>query len=242
MMPEPKNPTLPPEVQHIPDALPEWTGVFAARPRLLVALAVGLVVGAGAWFLGRLSPSTCAILAWDSLCLSYVGLMMIYMANRTPEAMRGLAARDDQGRATILALVVVAAVASVLAVALELSQAKQSHGLIQAVRIVLAFATVAVSWFMVHLIFALHYAHEFYDSDEATKTDAGGLQFPGKEAPDYWDFLHFSVIIGVASQTADVQITSKQLRRLGTVHSLFAFGFNTVIVALTINLLAGLFN
>jgi uncharacterized membrane protein len=71
--------------------------------------------------------------------------------------------------------------------------------------------------------------------------DAGGLSFPGKGAPDYWDFLHFSIVIGVASQTADIAFTDKGLRRLGTAHSLFAFAFNTVIVALTINLMAGLF-
>jgi uncharacterized membrane protein len=240
-MPPAKKPAVPAAVKAIPDALPGWTGVFAARPRLLVAVAVGLAVGAATW-LGRLSPSTCSILAWDSLCVSYIATMVFYMSNRPPEEMRGLAARDDQGRVTILSLVVVAAIASVLAVALELSQAKQSHGLVQGLRIALAFVTVAVSWFMVHLIFALHYAHGYYDCDAAAKADVGGLLFPGKEAPDYWDFLHFAVIIGVASQTADVQITSKQLRRLSTVHSVFAFAFNTVIVALTINLLAGLFS
>lgn len=235
-----KKPPSP--VEAAPDALPQWTGIFAARPRLLVALAIGVAVGLAAWLLGRLSHSTSSILAWDSLCLSYVVMMMFYMTDRPPEEMRALAARDDQGRVTILGLVVTAAIASVVAVALELSQAKQSHGIIQGVRIALAFATVAVSWFMVHLIFALHYAHGFYDCDVAARADVGGLQFPGGKPPDYWDFLHFSVIIGVASQTADVQITSKQLRRLSTVHSLFAFAFNTVIVALTINLLAGLFN
>jgi len=73
------------------------------------------------------------------------------------------------------------------------------------------------------------------------ETDARGLRFPGEEAPDYWDFLHFAVIVGVASQTADIAISSKPLRRLCTVHALFSFAFNTVVVALTINLLAGLF-
>jgi len=91
------------------------------------------------------------------------------------------------------------------------------------------------------VVYALHYAHEYYAADPASGKDAGGLAFPGGEPPDYWDFLHFSIIIGVAAQTADIAFTEKGLRRLGTAHSLFAFVFNTVIVALTINLLAGLF-
>jgi uncharacterized membrane protein len=229
-------------VKVLPDALPSWTGPFAARPRLLLAVAVGVAAGLLAWLAGHLLPSTSCILGWDALCLTYIGALMPYLGERSPDDIRALAARDDEGRATILTLILVAAVASVAAVALELSLAKEAHGLERGVRIALAFATVASSWFMVQLVFALHYAHGYYDCNTAAKQDVGGLSFPGTDAPDYWDFLHFSVIIGVASQTADIQITSKSLRRLGTVHSLFAFAFNTVIVALTINLLAGLFS
>ena len=98
---------------------------------------------------------------------------------------------------------------------------------------------MALSWTFVHLIFAFHYAHAFY-APAAKGGDRGGLLFPGGEAPDYWDFLHFSLIIGVAQQTADIQITDRTLRRTTTVHSLTAFLFNTVIVALTVNLAVGL--
>jgi uncharacterized membrane protein len=139
-------------------------------------------------------------------------------------------------------VVLAAAITAVVAIALELSLAKNAHGLERGLRVALAFATVAASWFMVHLIFALHYAHGYYDRDDEGATDARGLRFPGEEEPDYWDFLHFAVIIGVASQTADIAISAKRLRRLNTVHALFSFCFNTVIVALTINLLAGLFS
>jgi uncharacterized membrane protein len=104
---------------------------------------------------------------------------------------------------------------------------------------VLALVTVALSWLFVHVIFAFHYAHVFYSPGE--KGDRGGLLFPGDDPePDYWDFLHFSLIIGVASQTADVQITDRGIRRTSTVHSLTAFVFNTVVVALTVNMAVGL--
>ncbi|RAK58561.1 DUF1345 domain-containing protein [Phenylobacterium hankyongense] len=217
-----------------------WMALLLARPRLWMAFAGGLAVGVGCHWLAGLHPSTSVILGWDATCLTYIGLMMHNIAARSPEEMRARAARDDQSRGTILVIVLVAAVASVVAVGLELSLAKKAADLERTVRVALAFVTVASSWFMIHLMFALHYAHGYYDCDAVGLGDVGGLKFPGDEPPDYWDFLHFSVIIGVASQTADVAITSKALRRLSTVHSLFAFAFNTVIVALTINLLAGL--
>jgi len=217
-------------------------GPFASRPHLVNAILVGLAVGA----LCLLTPSglslvTSAILAWNALCLTFIGAAMRMMWNARPAAIRATAARLDEGQGTILGFVILAVAASVGVMAAELSAASADHGLMKALRIGLVFATVAASWFMVQLIFALHYAHDYYALDRATKKDAGGLLFPGGEAPDYWDFLHFSVVIGVASQTADIAFTSKGLRRVGTLHGVVAFLFNTVVVALTINLLAGLF-
>jgi uncharacterized membrane protein len=223
-------------------ALPSWFGPFQARPRLVLALVGGVTVGLMCRLLLSLQPSTSAILGWDALCVGYVVAMMSAMAECSPDQMRARAQRDDEGRATILALVLTAAVAAIVAIALELSLAKTAHGLERGLRIGLAFATVAASWFTVHLIFALHYAHGYYDRDQESSTDARGLRFPGEEEPDYWDFLHFAVIVGVAAQTADIAISAKRLRRLNTVHALFSFAFNTVVVALTINLLAGLFS
>ena len=135
------------------------------------------------------------------------------------------------------------AAASLAAVAIELSTAKDAGGAVEALRIGLAMATVALSWFVTQLIFALHYAHEYYapdDDDDPATQEQGGLKFPGDEPPDYWDFVHFAIVIGVASQTADVEFTSRRLRRIGTVHSVVSFIFNTVVLALTINALAGL--
>jgi uncharacterized membrane protein len=222
--------------------LPTWFGPFAARPRLVIAFVGGTLVALGCWA-ANLQPLTSAIVGWNIFCIGFAATSLWSMAGGVPEAMRVRAAEDDEGRAVILAVVLVAAIAAIGAIALELSAAKSVHGLERILRVGLAFATVAASWFTVHLMFALHYAHGYYDRSPRGDGDAGGLRFPGEEdeAPDYWDFLHFAVIIGVASQTADVAIASRSLRRLNTVHALFAFAFNTVIVALTINLLAGLF-
>lgn len=220
-----------------------FLGPFGPRPRLTASIAVGVVVGgACALFYPKVRAITDLILGWDSLSVSFLASMLFTMFRHSPTDIRAQAAVDDEGRGLILTLVVVAAAASVWAVGAELALAKDAHGILKAAHIGLAFLTVVASWLMVQMIFALHYAHEYYgvDEDDGAR-DAGGLWFPGTEAPDYWDFLHFSIVIGATCQTADIEFRSQGLRRLGTVHSLVAFAFNTVIVALTINVTAGLF-
>jgi uncharacterized membrane protein len=220
-----------------------YLGPLAPRPRLTASIVIGIVVGVACKvFDTRLGTTTSLILGWDALSLSYLASMLFNWFQHDPVDMRRQAALDDQGREMISFLVIAAAAASVVAVGLELSLAKGVHGLEKTVHIVLAFGTVVVSWLMVQTIFTLHYAHEYYGADEHDSArDAGGIHFPGDEPPDYWDFFYFSIVIGVACATADANFTSKGLRRIGTVHSLVAFAFNTLIVALTINLTAGLF-
>ena len=172
-------------------------------------------------------------LAWDI----GVGLFLIESAvkvirTRSADAIRKRASALDEAGPAILPLALIAAVASVVVVVGEAAQGGGGSA-------VLALTTVVLSWLFVHVIFAFHYAHVFYAAGD--KGDRGGLLFPGDDPePDYWDFLHFSLIIGVASQTADVQITDRGVRRTSTVHSLAAFVFNTVVVALTVNMAVGL--
>ena len=157
-------------------------------------------------------------------------------ARSTAEIRKRAAALDEVGGA-ILPLAVFAAVASIAVVIGEAVRLAGDADQASSAAI-LALATVALSWTFVHVIFAFHYAHAFY-APKGEHEDQGGLAFPGGEAPDYWDFLHFSLIIGVAQQTADIQILDRKLRRTATVHSVTAFLFNTVILALTINLAVG---
>jgi uncharacterized membrane protein len=216
--------------------------IFAARPRLMISVLVGVAAGLACVAIPGMKVSTRLVVGWDALSLSFLVSMLLNMLDHTPTDIRARAALDDEGRGFILTLVLLAAAASVWAVGAELGLAKDAKGLMKLLRISLAFGTVIASWFMVQLIFALHYAHEFYgvDEDDGAR-DAEGLDFPGDKQPDYWDFLHFSIVIGAACATADVNFTSKGMRQLGTVHSLVAYAFNTVIIALTINLTAGLF-
>ena len=227
-----------------PFVLPKMLGPLATRPHLCGALALGVLVGAGLMlFPNDLRWSTKAIFAWDAAWGVFVITMLRDMARSDIARIQARAATQDEGQGFILTLAVVAAAASIAAVAGELSLAKADQGLVKSCRVALAFLTVAGSWFFVQLVFALHYAHQYYapDDDPTTDVPRGGLGFPGKAKPDYWDFVHFSVVIGVASQTADITFISKPLRRIGTLHSVIAFTFNTVVLALTINLLASLF-
>ena len=218
--------------------------ILATRPRLVQAIGFGVLFAVAIHFLRPgIAWSTQVILSWDAGCLFFIIGMIMLMRGQTPGAMRRRSADQDEGQGVILSLVLLAAIASIGAVAVELSVAKTLHGADKGLRVAFAFVTVAVSWFLVQLIFALHYAHEYFmpvDPD-GQDTCAGGLAFPGDEVPDFWDFLHFSIVIGVASQTADIGWTRRTLRRIGTVHCVIAFVFNTAVLALGINLVAGLF-
>jgi uncharacterized membrane protein len=212
------------------------------RPRLSCAILAGVAVGVLLGLVPGLLWSTRAIFAWDAVLVVFIASTLWMMRSCDETQIRARAAKEDEGQHFILALAVVASAASIVAIAAELSLAKGEHGLVKGLRVALAFGTVLASWLFVQMVFALHYAHEYYGEDEAGSGEhRKGLAFPGDDTPDYWDFLHFGSIIGVAAQTADVAFTSKSMRRTGTVHGMVAFVFNTVVLALTINLLAGLF-
>jgi uncharacterized membrane protein len=137
----------------------------------------------------------------------------------------------------MLSIAILAAIASVVALAVELSASKgqPSGGL----RVGLAAWTVVLSWLFVQIAFAMHYAHVYFLAEDSCAGHQGGLDFGyGAEEPDYWDFVHFAIVIGATAQTADIVFKSKEMRRIGTLHSVVAFGFNTAILATMINLAA----
>jgi uncharacterized membrane protein len=129
-------------------------------------------------------------------------------------------------------LITGSALASLAAVVSELGHAPSAY------RVLLGAATILLSWGLMHVIFALHYAHEFYG--EGSDARSGGLVFPGNEEPDYWDFLYYSLVVAMTAQVSDVQITSKAMRRLTTVHGVVSFLFNVIVLALTVNIVSSL--
>jgi uncharacterized membrane protein len=176
--------------------------------------------------------STRVLVAWDAGVLVYLLLAFWIIARFDLALVRRRAALQDEGGMAILVLTVGAAVASLGAIVAELAGTRgQSRGPYFA----LAVITILLSWTLIHVIFALHYAHEYYDEHEG-----GGLQFPQDDHPDYWDFVYFAFVIGMTFQVSDVQVTSKLLRRTVVAHGLVSFLFNVAILALVVNLGAGL--
>jgi uncharacterized membrane protein len=156
----------------------------------------------------------------------------------TPESMHRRAAVEDATRWAFLSLMAGAAWFSMFAVLGILHDAKAAEGHLSTELTLLAGLTILLSWLFAHTAFAIHYAHDYY-TDLAERLSPG-LLLPGDNAdPDYWDFLYFSFVLGMTFQVSDVQVTSRVWRRLVLAHGIVSFLFNTIILALCINLLAG---
>jgi len=169
----------------------------------------------------------------------YLLLAVKMMFWSSHERMRTRALQHDEGRTVVLLLVVTAALMCIGAIVAELAVVKDLHGTVRYAHIVLAALTILTSWAFTQTMFAIHYAHDYYVT--ALHGEHGGLEFPGGQPPDYGDFLYFACVIGTSGQTADVSFTNRKMRRIGTVHCVLAFFFNTTLVALTINIASGLF-
>jgi uncharacterized membrane protein len=206
-----------------------------ARRRLLLASLAGLVLLPILPASMRLA--TRLLLAWDLTAALYVAfaLLMIFRSNR--ETCRIRAALYDQSDWVIMTVVIVSAAASFAAIFVELAAIKSGHAP-TAIGLVVTGVTVVLSWSFTHLLFTLHYANIYYRPHR--HGPPGGLDFPGEHAPDYRDFLYYSFVIGCACQTADVDTTSSEMRMVSLAHGIIAFCFNTAILALTINVGAGL--
>lgn len=226
------------------------------RPRLLISLLGGAILYA--LLPGDLSSPIRFTIAWDLGIISFLTLVLVMVVHSTPKKVRWRARLEDERAWVLLVLMVGAALASMIAIGIVLHQAKDLQGWIATVHIAGAGLTILLSWLMAHTMFALHFAHAYYGDDPAAtdappgtsgktfddETDigkvAGGLAFPGENNPDYWDFLYFSFVVGMTCQVSDVQVTSRRMRRLTLGHGLIAFLFNTVVLALCINILASL--
>ncbi len=213
--------------------------VVTGHPRTLGAAVLGTAV----FFLlpPVVTASTRWVIAWDVGAITLLALLFtLFAAGQDETAMADYADKQDEGEWTLFWITLAGASASFVALTAELSSSKDLPHLERNLHVALVGLTLLVSWLLTHVVFALRYAHEYYDRVTGTGNVAGGLEFPGAEAPDYWDFAYFALVVGMTFQVSDVQITSRKLRRLALVHGLLSFLFNTVIVALTVNIAASL--
>ncbi len=211
--------------------------ILRAQPRFFIAvLAVALLWLFLPW---DWRASTRLLAAWDCATGLYLLMALEMMARSNIDSLRHRAALRDEGELVILGLTSITALISLGGIVAELAAAKSLRGHNEWQHIALAVLTVLLSWTFTHTIFAIHYAHEYYAGPEDDLTE--GLEFLGNEPPDYWDFVYYSYVIGTACATADVNVTSKNMRRITTLHCVVAFFFNTTILALTVNIGAGFF-
>ena len=201
--------------------------------RLLLGAALGIAAGLLPW---PLDGATRFLLGWCFGAAVY--LLPAWWLAETSDAQstRARAQSLDQPSALILATMVSGIAASVVAIALLLKQVGQLGGAERIGHIVLGLLALAGSWFMIHTIYGFHYAHRYYQAEPGRDP---GLDFPGQLDPDYFDFLYYAFVIGMCSQVSDVQVRSREMRRITLVHSVLSFAFNMLVLALSINVVAG---
>jgi len=214
-----------------------WRSIVI-RPRVYIGAVVGIV--ALLLLPSSVSWAVREATAWCVGGATYLILAYRVMSRCQSDRIRSRAAHQDDSGIVILALILLAIFASFAAIFGLVTEAKETSRGAKLVYVGLAAATILTSWAVMQVAFTLHYAHEHYAPHNLTRDGTGSLDFPNDLHPDYWDFLYFATSIGATSQTSDVAIRSKGLRRLVTLHSIVAFFFNTMVLAMTINLAASM--
>ena len=201
------------------------------RPRLSASLALGLGLW---WVLGGQMPQVLALLwAFDAGALLFLVTTAWMMAHATTATLKRRTELETEGRWTVLLFSLLLSSAVFAALSVELTAVRGHPG-----TLALAGSSIVLSWLFFSVMFALQYAHSDY---AARLKGEPALLFPNNQVPDYWDYLYFSVVLSMTFQTSDVNIAGRHVRRLVLLHSVAAFFFNVVILALTVNALAGAF-
>lgn len=212
-----------------------------ARTRLLIALFISFVTFT---ISGRTPPAIQFILVWSSF--AFTGLLLFWITILTAEVneVKNIAKRQDSSRTIVFFFVLFAAIISLFAVIILLKILPDNKVAGYRYHIGFSIISVVLSWTLIHTVFTFRYAHLYYtcrrEEKGIEKEEEGGLQFPGDAAPDYLDFAYFAFVIGMTFQVSDVTITSRQIRHLALFHGLISFVYNTVILALSVSIIAGL--
>lgn len=206
-------------------------GKLHAVPKLLFCIASAVL----AYFIIPTYAAVHFMISWDVFSFMMITLSLVSFFTFDTKAMRVRSQEQDESAFIIFIIIVIATLAS-LAEVLFLLTGKATNS-----QLIIAILGLCFSWLLIHIIFAFRYAHLYYMNDqEDANVHAGGLDFPADKRPDYLDFAYFSFVLGMTFQVSDIQITSKRFRRLALLHGLISFVFNTLIIALTINVVAGL--
>lgn len=179
------------------------------------------------------------LLGWCVGVAVYLALAWWLCVKFDAASTRERAQAQDEPSVVLLLVLLTATGACVAAIGMLMLQSRELTGWVRAGHLILGVASLAGSWLFIQTIFTFRYAHRYYQEEKNDEPDGPGLQFPGGLDPDYFDFLYYAHVVGMTSQVSDVQVTSREMRRLTMVHGVLSFGFNMLIVALSINVVAG---
>lgn len=198
------------------------------------------IMAALAYALLGLSPALRTLCSWDVGAGTYLLLAWLTIAGANSDITRTSTQTLRQSGNAVLTGVLLAAVISGASLVFLFKSAQQESSGWLLLHVSLTFLALGFSWLLIHTRFAFHYAHRYYNVPSTEIEMGGGLVFPGKRQPDYLDFTYFSLVIGMTSQVSDVMVTSRGMRRLVLMHGILAFGFNVIVVALSVNIFASL--
>lgn len=218
--------------EHPSGASPDPLPFFHAHRRLMMCAGLLLAVAGGLYAAG-LPLSLAVLLGFDAGALVFLVLTARLFGRTSPALMRQHARQHDVGRTGVLSSSVALSCMVLVALWVEL-RAQSSVGAV--IDMLAAAATIVLSWLYMNMIYALHYAHGYYGHRNAMHK---GLDFPGTDEPDYWDFAYFALVLGMTFQVSDVQIVNRRLRRVAMTHGVIAFFFNVFIIAISVNVAAG---
>ncbi|HEY7399660.1 MAG TPA: DUF1345 domain-containing protein [Actinomycetota bacterium] len=204
----------------------------SAGLRVLVAFAIGIVASSIAAFLTAWQVAV--LIGWDATAIVFLAWVFLAVHALGGEATALHATSEDPSRAVAELILISASAASLVGVGVVLFKASNEHGGARALSIGVAFLSVALSWAAVHTVFLLRYASLYHSNGP------GGIKFPGTEMPDYGDFAYLALTIGMTYQVSDTQLEDQTIRRTALRHALLSFVFGTGILAMTINVVAGL--
>ena len=216
---------------------------FAAyRWRLIASILGGLVAGWAA--ANRALPGSALLVGWVAFAAIFVTATVWMFLTTDEAAVRRHAALEDENRGILTTLILTGVAASIAVALMALRDSKllNSHHMAgeQWWVLGLAISTLVLSWLMAQCLFTLHYAHRYFGDADSNGEDDGGIKFPGEPPTTYRDFIYVAVCVGATCQVSDFSITTSRLRNLVTLHALFTFAFNTMVLALGVNILAGM--
>ena len=217
-----------------------YGGIIDPRVRSILAIIIGLLVY---FFLPhKIRFEIRLLLAWDAGVLILLLIILMMMKNTNAEQTLQRAQRQEPSNITTLSFTVLISGASMVAVAFMLNDGQEWKAVPANVHLGLCTVAIFCAWVLLHAFFALHYARMYYDEiDEESEGDyKKGLEFPGGELVDYWDFMYYSFTIAMCYQTSDVSVSSAPMRRLTLIHSIISFIFVALVIGLVVNVVSNL--